>query len=356
MTAPRGSLHPAHGLIIDEDARRVTLHGDPVALTRSGYALLTALAARPHHALAARELLEAMWGGPWETDTTPLQTHVSRLRGKLGESASAPRFIVTVHGFGYRFEPEPVAVTSAEVAEHQLVSRHQPAGEPALVYALFAPDRTCMWIGQHVERLLGWQPSDIIGTTVYDWAHPDDRPGMLAVRAELDEGHVAAIIIRLRTPSGDYRHVEALIRPVIGSDGSLNAFLAEWKPGQESARTIAATGLCDPRQPNSNPPRRTVELSFDDALRLTRVQPHEPFLGYAPDDVIGTAFSPTGIATPVLLGVVAALIAAGTNRIDGMVDMFTAGGDAIRIRVEQELLVDADGHFAGMHSTLHLAD
>ena len=344
------------GLVIDEIARVVTVNGAPIALTPSEYALLSALAARPRRAMTPRELLEAMWGVRWEVETTPLQVHVSRLRSTLGESAATPRHIITVYGFGYRFEPEPDVLTTAEVRQDQLATRHAADGAPGLVYALFSPDRICLWIGQHVERLLGWQLEDITGTSVYDRAHPDDRPGMLAMRAALDGGHPAAIVIRLRTASGGYRPVEALVRPVVGSDGRVHAFFVEWKPAPDTPSAPPSPLPMAERPPAAESGPRTVELAFDRELTLVSVSPREAFLGYESSEVIGSAFSPTGIGAPVLLGVVTALIAAGTLMIDGMVDMVTAAGQPIRIRVQQQLFVDEQQQFTEMRSVLHLPD
>lgn len=344
------------GLVIDEIARVVTVNGAPIALTPSEYALLSALAARPRRAMAPRELLEAMWGVRWEVETTPLQVHVSRLRSTLGESAATPRHIITVYGFGYRFEPEPDVLTTAEVGQDQLATRHAADGAPGLVYALFSPDRICLWIGQHVERLLGWQPEDITGTSVYDWAHPDDRPGMLAMRAALDGGHPAAIVIRLHTASGGSRPVEALVRPVVGSDGGVHAFFVEWKPAPDTP-----SGPPSPLPMAEHPPAaesgpRTVELDFDADLILVGVSPWEPFLGYAPDEIVGTAFSPTGLPTETLLDIVGTLIGASTRSLDGMVHLRTSSGAMREIRAEQELFVDEQQQFTGMRSALHLPD
>ena len=100
-------------LVIDRDAHEVTLDGTPVPLTKAEFALLSTLAANPRRALSGRDLLRAMWGSEWSADTTALQVHVSRLRAKLNENGSRPRHIVTVHGFGYRFEPEPSVSHSA---------------------------------------------------------------------------------------------------------------------------------------------------------------------------------------------------------------------------------------------------
>ena len=124
-------------LVIDFAAHEVLLDDEVVGLTRSEFALLAALARRPRQAISSRDLLQAMWDEDWESDATLLQIHVSRLRRKLGESAKRPRFVQTVHGVGYRFEPGPAEEASRSVVlffDHRLILRRVTPREPFLGY------------------------------------------------------------------------------------------------------------------------------------------------------------------------------------------------------------------------------
>jgi DNA-binding response OmpR family regulator len=49
--------------------------------------------------------MDAVWGFPFYDDTSTVTVHVRRLRAKLGDDPSAPRFIETVWGVGYRLKP-----------------------------------------------------------------------------------------------------------------------------------------------------------------------------------------------------------------------------------------------------------
>jgi len=136
-------------LTVDYDAKAAHLDGEAIKLTPSEFALLAALTLVPRKAIRSRDLLSAMWGDEWRADTTPLQVHVSRLRAKLGESGAAPSRIVSVRGFGYRFEPGPDAVAERTVElliDADLLLRDvTPAGpflgyEPtALIGTFFSP-------------------------------------------------------------------------------------------------------------------------------------------------------------------------------------------------------------------------
>jgi DNA-binding response OmpR family regulator len=92
-------------LVIDGLAWEVTLGGVVINLTRTEFEILTVLASRPRHVVTDDELVRLVWGDGWFGDDNNLAVHVSKLRRKLGESGLHPRFIRTVRGVGYRFDP-----------------------------------------------------------------------------------------------------------------------------------------------------------------------------------------------------------------------------------------------------------
>jgi DNA-binding response OmpR family regulator len=87
-------------LELDPLARQVWLHGDPVQLSKKEFALLRALASDPTRVFTREELLRGVWGFRSLGQTRTLDSHASRLRGKL--SARGERFVVNVWGVGYR--------------------------------------------------------------------------------------------------------------------------------------------------------------------------------------------------------------------------------------------------------------
>lgn len=50
------------------------------------------------------QLIERVWGSDYVGDTKTLDVHIKRLRSKIEPDSSAPRYVVTVRGLGYKFE------------------------------------------------------------------------------------------------------------------------------------------------------------------------------------------------------------------------------------------------------------
>ena len=94
------------GLVVDGSSREVRLDGDPVELTPKEFDLLAYLAASPRIAMSRSTLLENVWdSSPYYQDPSTVTVHVARLRQKIECDPNQPRWITTVRGVGYRFEP-----------------------------------------------------------------------------------------------------------------------------------------------------------------------------------------------------------------------------------------------------------
>lgn len=89
-------------LRIETASHRVTLRGEEIGLARKEYDLLLYLARRADTVVSKRELLAAVWDQPEGGGERTVDVHLSWLRSKLGESASAPVFLHTVRGVGVR--------------------------------------------------------------------------------------------------------------------------------------------------------------------------------------------------------------------------------------------------------------
>jgi DNA-binding response OmpR family regulator len=95
----------AHGaLSIDPSRRRVIVDGAEVALTPLEFEILLALARDPGVVLGREQLMDRVWGYRDYAGGRVVDSHVARIRRKLGEDGVEPRFIRTVHGVGYAFE------------------------------------------------------------------------------------------------------------------------------------------------------------------------------------------------------------------------------------------------------------
>lgn len=97
-------------LLIDHGRREVSLAGAVVPLTALEFALLTTLASHPGLVFTRHQLLDRVWGADYFGDDHVVDVHVANLRKKLGDDPSAPRFVETVRGAGYRFAATPGAL------------------------------------------------------------------------------------------------------------------------------------------------------------------------------------------------------------------------------------------------------
>lgn len=93
-----------HGLVIQVDARRVTLHGKEVSLTAKEFDLLLFLAENPDRVYSKDALLDKVWGIENFGDSATVTVHVGKIRDKIQKDPSQHQFIETIWGAGYRFK------------------------------------------------------------------------------------------------------------------------------------------------------------------------------------------------------------------------------------------------------------
>ena len=91
----------ADGVSIDRDARQVVLDGKNIDLSPTEYKLLSYLAANAGKALSRRQILNQVWNYDYYGDLRTVDTHINRLRIKLGDKG---KYIQTVRGYGYRYD------------------------------------------------------------------------------------------------------------------------------------------------------------------------------------------------------------------------------------------------------------
>jgi len=94
------------GLSIDTVVREVVVDDQVVELTKLEFILLSHMAATPRHVYSRGELLFDVWHSSpdWQTSKTVTE-HIRRIRHKIESDPGQPRWIRTVSGAGYRFEP-----------------------------------------------------------------------------------------------------------------------------------------------------------------------------------------------------------------------------------------------------------
>ncbi|MDG4833614.1 response regulator transcription factor [Solwaraspora sp. WMMD1047] len=100
--APTLSAGPVR---MDIERHVVTVDGAAVQLPLKEFELLELLLRNAGRVLTRGQLIDRVWGADYVGDTKTLDVHVKRLRSKVEPEPSAPRYIVTVRGLGYKFEP-----------------------------------------------------------------------------------------------------------------------------------------------------------------------------------------------------------------------------------------------------------
>ena len=93
------------GLEIDVRGRRVAVAGEEVQLSQREFDLLEFFASNPGQAFSRDQLHDRVWGTVLPADTGTVTVHVRRLRAKIEPDPERPRFIQTLWGVGYRFQP-----------------------------------------------------------------------------------------------------------------------------------------------------------------------------------------------------------------------------------------------------------
>lgn len=96
----------AGDLVIEVDKRKVQLCGQSLELTAKEFDLLLQFAQHPGQVYTRAKLLDLVWGYSHEGYEHTVNSHINRLRAKIEEDSSRPRYILTVWGVGYSFSEE----------------------------------------------------------------------------------------------------------------------------------------------------------------------------------------------------------------------------------------------------------
>ncbi|HEY6547570.1 MAG TPA: FHA domain-containing protein [Vicinamibacteria bacterium] len=160
--------------VLDSETRELRREGEPVHLTPKAFDLLQALLAGRPRVLSKAELSERLWPAIHVLEAN-LPNLVTEVRAAVGDDARSPRFIRTVHGFGYAFCGEALALGPAPVDE-------------------FAPPRTyrLVWEGGLVslaegEYVLGRDAESVIATDAHTVSRRHARLRVAGGEAVLDD-------------------------------------------------------------------------------------------------------------------------------------------------------------------------
>lgn len=92
-------------ILLQQDSRRVFVDGTEVELKNKEYELLLFLMSNADIVFSRETLYERIWGYEAMGDNATVAVHINRLREKIEQNPSQPRYIQTVWGAGYRFRP-----------------------------------------------------------------------------------------------------------------------------------------------------------------------------------------------------------------------------------------------------------
>ncbi|MDN5870163.1 MAG: response regulator transcription factor [Nitrococcus sp.] len=109
-----GGRHDDGYLMIDLPQRRVAVQGTAIRLTRKEFGVLKMLFLHRDRVVTQTHLLREIWGPTHAQDTHYLRIIVARLRQKLGDDPTEPRYILTEPGVGYRLSTEASALGNTQ--------------------------------------------------------------------------------------------------------------------------------------------------------------------------------------------------------------------------------------------------
>ena len=88
---------------LDFEVYRAKKAGEPLDMSPREFELLRYLIERKGETVSRDRLLEDVWGYESYPSTRSVDTHIAKLRAKIGDSGTEPRYILTIHGTGYKF-------------------------------------------------------------------------------------------------------------------------------------------------------------------------------------------------------------------------------------------------------------
>jgi DNA-binding response OmpR family regulator len=96
-------VHVPHGLHLDKKNRSVSINGKVVRLTPSEYKILLLLVSSPQKIFTRDEIIYAVKMDDYDGFDRTIDSHIKNLRHKIEDDPKSPRYVITMHGFGYRY-------------------------------------------------------------------------------------------------------------------------------------------------------------------------------------------------------------------------------------------------------------
>ena len=195
-------MRPARNVVhfgafsIDADARQLLKDGKEIPLRPKAFELLLILSSNRPSALSKADLQSRLWPDSFVTEAN-LPGLVKELRDALDDDPRQPRFLRTLHGFGYAFEAE-----SDDAPEPR---RHDAAAHTTFWVMTDGPVRLSPGV-----NILGRDPEAAV------WF---DRPGVSRLHARITISNDAAVLEDLGSTNGTWLHGNRLAAPATLADG-----------------------------------------------------------------------------------------------------------------------------------------
>jgi PAS domain S-box-containing protein len=260
-------------LLVDFAARSVFVDDSEIALTPTEFDVLACLARRVGEVVSTPELIEAVWGA-WYGPTDHVFVHVHHIRRKLGPCG---RLIVTKRKAGYLLRREVVPRRDEPAGADYLDLLTQDAQARGVVWLIADERRRVAWVSDSIIALLGWAPTDLVGSYPWDLVLDDERDAV-AARFTMDGADsLLAFDARIRHVDGSIVSIGVVAQVLRGLDGDRLGGIGEWRLLPEAEATALHV-------------TSEFRLHYDADHILVAVEPFESFLGWHPDDVVGSAF------------------------------------------------------------------
>lgn len=192
-------------IVIDRGGHRLLRDGEVQALEPKAFAVLALLAGAPGRVHARDEILDAVWG---HRHVTPgvLNRVMTLLRHALGEDAASPRYLHTVHGYGYRFDLPASAGDAASTAAAVAAETRAAGNANASVPAQSAGDRTAPARGSRLRIALLVALALLLASGAWAWwRFAGDRGGDGATAGARNEAQPVLAVLPLRALGDDPR-------------------------------------------------------------------------------------------------------------------------------------------------------
>ena len=334
-------------LLIDYAARSVYVDADEVCLTPTEFDVLACLARRAGTVVSTPDIVESVWG-EWFGPMDHVFVHVHHIRRKLGPCG---KLIVTKRKAGYLMRVEPDLRDPAspwpQITREYSDLLQEDARSRGSIWILADRDRLTTWVSDSITTHLGWAPGDLIGR----------HPWVIAPREEAErferhfplQGGLPLVTFETRVRHADGHDVDIYVhgQVIMGADGHRLGGIGEWTMLTSDAEESASTSRAHRDMP--------FILRYDSDHVLTSVEPHQPFLGWDPDDVVGNYFSLSGLDRERTVQAMGALLALGPDHEMSHTPVLRADGSWAVVDIRWCLTVE-EGLLGGYTGDVRVLD